>query len=299
VAKNIKNAALNSKIEPIEKIMEKKTLLTNCPDSKGLIAQITNICQKHQLNIVKNNEFVDNQHDRFFMRTELEGIFNDHTLLADLDFNLPKGSTRSLISAKQRKRIVILVTKEAHCLGDILMKSTYGGIDVEIAAVIGNYDILEDLVTKFNIPYHTVSHEGLTREEHEDQVLEAISSYTPDYVILAKYMRILTPKFVETYSNKLINIHHSFLPAFIGAKPYQQAFDRGVKIIGATAHFVNNDLDEGPIITQDIAHIDHAYNAEELAKAGRDVEKSVLSRALQQVLDDKVFVYANRTVVFK
>ena len=299
VAKNTKNATLNSKIEPIEKIMEKKTLLTNCPDSKGLIAQITNICQKHQLNIVKNNEFVDNQHDRFFMRTELEGIFNDHTLLADLDFNLPKGSTRSLISAKQRKRIVILVTKEAHCLGDILMKSTYGGIDVEIAAVIGNYDTLEDLVTKFNIPYHTVSHEGLTREEHEDQVLEAISSYTPDYVILAKYMRILTPKFVETYSNKLINIHHSFLPAFIGAKPYQQAFDRGVKIIGATAHFVNNDLDEGPIITQDIAHIDHAYNAEELAKAGRDVEKSVLSRALQQVLDDKVFVYANRTVVFK
>jgi len=299
VAKNIKNAALNSKIEPIEKIMEKKTLLTNCPDSKGLIAQITNICQKHQLNIVKNNEFVDHQHNRFFMRTELEGIFNDQTLLADLDFNLPKGSTRSLISAKQRKRIVILVTKEAHCLGDILMKSTYGGIDVEIAAVIGNYDILEDLVTKFNIPYHTVSHEGLTREEHEDKVLETIAPYTPDYVILAKYMRILTPKFVETYSNKLINIHHSFLPAFIGAKPYQQAFDRGVKIIGATAHFVNNDLDEGPIITQDVAHIDHAYSAEDLAKAGRDVEKSVLSRALQQVLDDKVFVYANRTVVFK
>ena len=125
--------------------MEKKTLLTNCPDSKGLIAQITNICQKHQLNIVKNDEFVDHQYNRFFMRTEIEGIFNDHTLLADLDLNLPKGSTRSLISASHRKRIVILVTKEAHCIGDILMKSTYGGIDVEIAAVIGNYDILEDL----------------------------------------------------------------------------------------------------------------------------------------------------------
>lgn len=278
--------------------MEKKILLTDCPDSKGLIAQITNICQKHQLNIIKNNEFVDHQHGRFFMRTELEGYFNDQTLLADLDFNLPTGSTRSLVSQK-RKRIVILVTKEAHCLGDILMKSTYGGIDVEIAAVIGNYDTLEDLVTKFNIPYHTVSHEGLSREEHETKVLEAIAPYQPDYLILAKYMRILTPRFVEAYANKLINIHHSFLPAFIGAKPYQQAFDRGVKIIGATAHFVNNDLDEGPIITQDIAHIDHAYNANELAKAGRDVEKSVLSRALQQVLDDKVFVYANRTVVFK
>lgn len=278
--------------------MERKILLTDCPDSKGLIAQITNICQKHQLNIIKNNEFVDHQHGRFFMRTEIEGYFNDQTLLADLDFNLPAGSTRSLVPQK-RKRIVILVTKEAHCLGDILMKSTYGGIDVEIAAVIGNYDILEELVTKFNIPYHTVSHEGLSREEHEIKVLEAIAPYQPDYLILAKYMRILTPKFVETYTNKLINIHHSFLPAFIGAKPYQQAFDRGVKIIGATAHFVNNNLDEGPIITQDIAHIDHAYNATDLAKAGRDVEKSVLSRALQQVLDDKVFVYANRTVVFK
>jgi len=263
-----------------------------------LIAQITNICQKHQLNIIKNSEFVDHQYGRFFMRTELEGYFNDVTLLADLDYSLPAGSKRSLISQK-RKRIVILVTKESHCLGDILMKSTYGGIDVEIAAVIGNYDALEELVTKFNIPYHMVSHEGLSREEHEKKVMDAIAPYTPDYVILAKYMRILTPKFVEAYENKLINIHHSFLPAFIGARPYQQAFDRGVKIIGATAHFVNNDLDEGPIITQDIAHIDHAYSAADLAKAGRDVERSVLSRALQQVLDDKVFVYGNRTVVFK
>lgn len=278
--------------------MEKKTLRTDCPDSKGLIAQITNICQKHQLNIIKNSEFVDHQHGRFFMRTELEGYFNDQTLLADLDYSLPAGSKRSLISQK-RKRIVILVTKESHCLGDILMKSTYGGIDVEIAAVIGNYDALEELVTKFNIPYHTVSHEGLSREAHEEKVMEAIAPYTPDYVILAKYMRILTPKFVAAYEHKLINIHHSFLPAFIGARPYQQAFDRGVKIIGATAHFVNNDLDEGPIITQDIAHIDHAYSAADLAKAGRDVERSVLSRALQQVLDDKVFVYGNRTVVFK
>ncbi|WP_354624381.1 formyltetrahydrofolate deformylase [Psychromonas sp. MME2] len=278
--------------------MEKKVLLTDCPDSKGLIAQITNICQKHQLNIIKNNEFVDHQHGRFFMRTELEGYFNDQTLLADLDFNLPAGSYRSLVSQK-RKRIVILVTKEAHCVGDILMKSTYGGIDVEVAAVIGNYDKLEELVSKFDIPYHTISHEGLSREEHEQKVLDAIAPYTPDYVILAKYMRILTPKFVEQYSNKLINIHHSFLPAFIGAKPYQQAFDRGVKIIGATAHFVNNDLDEGPIITQDVAHIDHAYSAEDLAKTGRDVERSVLSKALQQVLNDKVFVYANRTVVFE
>lgn len=278
--------------------MEKKVLLTDCPDHKGLIAQITNICQKHQLNIIKNNEFVDNTYGRFFMRTEIEGYFNDETLLADLDFNLPAGSHRQLIS-NRKKRVVILVTKEAHCIGDILMKSTYGGMDIEIAAVVGNYDILEELVSKFDVPFHTVNQTGITREEHEEKVLEVIAQYTPDYVILAKYMRILTPNFVKQYKDKLINIHHSFLPAFIGAKPYQQAFDRGVKIIGATAHFVNDNLDEGPIITQDVAHIDHAYTAEDLAKAGRDVERSVLSRALQQVLADKVFVYENRTVVFK
>ena len=280
-------------------VEEKRVLLTDCPDHKGLIAKITNICEKHQLNIVKNNEFVDHKYGRFFMRTEIEGNFQAQGFLEDLDLTLPQGSNRKLVSQKKPKRIVILVTKEAHCLGDILMKSAYGGLDVEIAAVIGNYSLLEDLVTKFNIPYHCVSHEGLSREEHEEKVLEAIKPYEPEYVILAKYMRILTPNFVETYADKLINIHHSFLPAFIGAKPYQQAFDRGVKIIGATSHFVNNNLDEGPIITQDVTHIDHSYTAETLAKAGRDVEKSVLSKALQYVLDDKVFVYGNRTVVFK
>ncbi|HIP76482.1 MAG TPA: formyltetrahydrofolate deformylase, partial [Psychromonas hadalis] len=175
--------------------MEKKVLLTDCPDSKGLISQITNICRKHELNIIKNDEFVDIPHGRFFMRTELEGYFNDKVLLDDLDFNLPKGSHRALISSK-KKRIVILVTKEAHCLGDILMKSTYGGLDVEIAAVIGNYDILEDLVSKFDIPFHTVNQAGITREEHEEKVMKVIAQYTPDYVILAKYMRILTPSFV-------------------------------------------------------------------------------------------------------
>jgi formyltetrahydrofolate deformylase len=277
--------------------MEKKILLANCPDEKGLIAKLTNICYKHQLNIVNNTEFVDNTHNRFFMRTELEGIFNDETLLADLDGALPEGSNRKLVSAG-RKRIVILVTKEAHCLGDILMKNYYGGLDVEIAAVIGNYDSLAELAEKFNVPYHTVSHVGITREEHEEQVIAAVSQYQPDYVILAKYMRILTPKFVSEFNNKIINIHHSFLPAFIGAQPYKQAFERGVKIIGATAHFVTNNLDEGPIILQDVIHVDHKYSAEDMASSGKDVEKSVLSKALHLVLEERVFIYENRTVVF-
>lgn len=279
-------------------MMEKKILLTDCPDAKGLIAKITNICYKHQLNIIKNDEYVDYDASRFFMRTELEGRFNDETLLADLDDALPAGAKRRLVKAG-KKRIVILVTKEAHCLGDILMKSYAGAIDVEIAAVIGNYDALAELTGKFNIPFHTVSHDGLDRAEHELAVRKMIDSYDPDYVILAKYMRVLTPEFVAAYPRQIINIHHSFLPAFIGARPYLQAFNRGVKIIGATAHFVTDDLDEGPIIEQDVIHVDHTFTADAMAKAGRDVEKSVLSHALELVLNERVFVNGNKTVVFK
>ncbi len=278
--------------------MERKILLTDCPDAKGLIAKITNICYKHQLNIIKNDEFVDYEQGRFFMRTELEGRFNDETLLADLDDALPEGSDRRLVPSG-RKRLVVLVTKESHCLGDILMKSYSGALDIDIAAVVGNYDKLADLTEKFDIPFHTVSHEGLSREEHELQVRAIIDQYEPDYVVLAKYMRVLTPDFVAAYRRKIINIHHSFLPAFIGARPYQQAYDRGVKIIGATAHFVTDVLDEGPIIEQDVIHVSHSFTANDMAKAGRDVERSVLSRALAHVLDEKVFVYGNKTVVFK
>ncbi|WP_322803780.1 formyltetrahydrofolate deformylase [Vibrio alfacsensis] len=276
--------------------MEKKTLLTHCSDAPGLISKITNICYKHQLNIVHNSEFVDNTSGHFFMRTELEGYFNDQTFLADLDQALPQGAKRRLLGSR-RKRIVILVTKEAHCLGDILMKTYDGSLDVEIAAVVGNYDKLQGLTERFDIPYHFVTHEDLSREEHEQKMLEVISQYEADYLVLAKYMRVLTPTFVEKHRHKIINIHHSFLPAFIGAKPYQQAYDRGVKIIGATAHFVTNDLDEGPIIKQDVIPVDHTFSAQDMAQAGRDVEKNVLSKALNKVLNDHVFVYGNKTVI--
>ncbi|OOF25360.1 formyltetrahydrofolate deformylase [Salinivibrio proteolyticus] len=276
--------------------MERKTLLTDCPDAQGLIAKITNICYKHQLNIVHNREYVDNATGRFYMRTELEGIFNDHTLLLDLDQALPAGSHRQLISSR-RKRVVIMVTKESHCLGDILMKAYDGSLDIEIAAVVGNYDKLQTLTERFDIPFHHVCHQDLSREAHEQAMLKAIQPYQPDYIILAKYMRVLTPDFVAQYPHRIINIHHSFLPAFIGARPYHQAFERGVKIIGATAHFVTNDLDEGPIIGQDVIHVDHSFNAQDMAKAGRDVEKSVLSQAIARVVDDKVFVHGNKTVI--
>ncbi|WP_430247347.1 formyltetrahydrofolate deformylase [Providencia sp. PAZ2] len=278
------------------KNVQKKILRTICPDAKGLIAKITNICYKHQLNIIQNNEFVDHRTGRFFMRTELEGIFNDETLLADLDDALPEGSKRELNSAG-RRRIVIMVTKEAHCLGDLLMKSAYDGLDVDIAAVIGNHDTLKNLIEQFGIPFHHISHEGLTREQHDEKLTAQIDQYQPDYVVLAKYMRVLTPAFVQHYPNQIINIHHSFLPAFIGARPYHQAYERGVKIIGATAHFVNDNLDEGPIITQNVINVDHTFTADDMMRAGRDVEKNVLSHALYWVLAQRVFVYGNRTII--
>ena len=182
--------------------LQRKVLRTICPDQKGLIARITNICYKHELNIVQNNEFVDHRTGRFFMRTELEGIFNDTTLLADLDSALPEGSVRELNPAG-RRRIVILVTKEAHCLGDLLMKANYGGLDVEIAAVIGNHETLRTLVERFDIPFELVSHEGHTREEHDNLMAAAIEAHNPDYVVLAKYMRVLTPSFVARFRTKL------------------------------------------------------------------------------------------------
>jgi formyltetrahydrofolate deformylase len=276
--------------------MEKKVLLIECPDSKGLIAQITNICYKHQLNIIRNTEYVDPDSGQFFMRTQLEGIFNDKTLMLDLDRALPQGSSRQLVAAG-RKKVVILVTKEAHCLGDILMKVYDGSLKLDIAAVVGNHPDLQSLAEKFDIPYHFVSHIDLSREQHEAALQQVIDPYQADYLVLAKFMRVLSPAFVAHYKERIINIHHSFLPAFIGANPYHQAHKRGVKIIGATAHFVTDDLDEGPIIKQLVTPVDHTYSAMDMVKAGRDVEKNVLSKALQLVLEDRVFVHGNKTVI--
>ncbi|ABZ77535.1 formyltetrahydrofolate deformylase [Shewanella halifaxensis HAW-EB4] len=277
--------------------MQRKVLITDCADAPGLITKITRVCFEHGLNITKNSEFVDHAHGRFFMRTELEGSFEEELLLNKLQSVLPEKNHTKLVDAG-KKRIVIMVTKEAHCLGDILIKSYSGALNVEIAAVIGNYDTLKPLVEKFDIPFHGISHQELSRSEHEEAMQKAITAYDPDYIVLAKYMRILTPEFVRQYQSKMINIHHSFLPAFVGAAPYKQAWERGVKIIGATAHFVTDSLDEGPIIKQDVIPVDHSFSAEELVRCGRDVEKSVLSKALHLVINEEVIVYGNKTVVF-
>ena len=226
--------------------MERKILLTDCPDETGLIARVTGICSRHRLNIIKNTDFVDNQKSRFFMRTVLDGEFTDD-FLAEVKESLPESASIRLVTSC-RKRLVIMVTKEIHCLGDLLLKNYAKTMNFEIAAVIGNYNSLRELTEKFSIPFHLVSHEGLTREEHCRQIMKVIDAYAPDYIVLAKYMRILTPEFISAYPNRIINIHHSFLPAFIGAKPYEQAYNRGVKIIGATAHFVTEHLDRKSVV---------------------------------------------------
>ncbi len=275
----------------------KHVLLIQCEDAKGLIFNISKIIYDNQLNIVRNGEYVDRENEQFFFRSELEGELDKAQVLKELRFVLPDGAKVEL-RAKRKKRIVVLATKEHHCLGDLLLRHHYGTMNASIQAVISNHDVLEELVTKYQIPFYKVGTKGLTREEHEEAVLKKMQIFDFDYVVLAKYMRILTPNFVAQYPSKIINIHHSFLPAFIGANPYRQAYNRGVKIIGATAHFVTDNLDEGPIIYQDVIRVDHTYNTKSMALAGRDVERTVFSKALELVFREKVMINGNKTIIF-
>ena len=278
--------------------MSQYRVLIDANDEKGLVYKVSGVFYNYDLNILSNSEFVDKESNKFFMRSVVDGDVNKEELHKAIKEVLPQKASLKIVEPK-KKNIIIMATKEMHALGDILIRHEAGELEANILAVVSNYDKLESLVSKFDIPYITVSHEGLERPEHEKKVIEVIESFGDvDYIVLAKYMRILTPHFVETFEDKIINIHHSFLPAFIGANPYKQAYDRGVKIIGATAHFVNNHLDEGPIIAQEVIHVNHAYSWRDMQRAGRDVEKVVLSRALKLALEDRIFVYANRTVIF-
>jgi len=273
-------------------------VLIDANDEKGLVHKVSSIFFNYDLNILSNSEFVDKERNKFFMRSVVEGAVDKKDLADAINTVLPKNSSVKVIEPK-KKNIIIMATKELHALGDILIRHESGELEANILAVVSNYDKLESLVSKFDIPYVTVSHVDLEREVHEQRIIECINSYEDiDYIVLAKYMRILTPAFIETFQDKIINIHHSFLPAFIGANPYKQAYDRGVKIIGATAHFVNNNLDEGPIIAQEVLHVNHAYSWKDMQRSGRDVEKIVLSCALKLALEDRIFIYENKTVIF-
>jgi len=278
--------------------MAQYRVLIDANDEKGLVHKISTIFYEHDLNILSNSEFVDKESNKFFMRSVIDGDVRQEELHSEIVAILPQDASVKVIEPK-KKNIIIMATKEMHALGDILIRHEAGELEANILAVISNYDALESFVSKFGINYITISHEGLERSEHENKIIETINSFEDvDYIVLAKYMRILTPRFVAAFEDKIMNIHHSFLPAFIGANPYKHAYDRGVKIIGATAHFVNNNLDEGPIIAQEVIHVNHAYGWKDMQRSGKDVEKVVLSRALKLALEDRIFVYANRTVIF-
>ncbi|HEY8399719.1 MAG TPA: formyltetrahydrofolate deformylase [Cytophagaceae bacterium] len=276
---------------------DSRVLLIDCPDRKGLIANISGILFQYNLNVISNREFVSNDSNHFFMRTAFTGQFDESALLSDLKKSLPEQASIRLIR-QAKKDIVIMVTKEHHCLSDLLVRHHFNELNANIKAVISNYNNLKELTDKFAIPYYCVSHEGISREEQESKVLELLKQFNPDYIVLAKYMRILSPNFVSHFPGKIINIHHSFLPAFIGANPYRQAFERGVKIIGATAHFVNDNLDEGPIIAQSIIPVDHTHSAKDMTQAGREIERQVLANSLKLALEDRIFISKNKTIIF-
>ena len=277
--------------------MSQYILKIDCSDEKGLIYRIADVIAKNDLNIEKNHEFVDQENQKFFFRARLIGDIDTVALKAQLAEVLP-ADANIYLGARRAKNIVLMATKESHCLGDILLKNYSGELFANIQAVISNHESLRELSEKFEIPYFYVSAENLERRAHEEKVLTILSEFNPDLIVLAKYMRILSSDFVKHYENRIINTHHSFLPAFIGANPYKQAYQRGVKIIGATAHFVNDNLDEGPIIAQDVIHVNHEYDWKAMQRAGRNVEKVVLSNALDLALEDRIFIYGNRTIIF-
>jgi formyltetrahydrofolate deformylase len=277
-----------------------QVLLVDCPDQRGLIHAITGVLVQHEANILANDEFVDWETERFFMRSEFVTSGRDDRsgrLIDELRRVLPEPANVRLARAGQHK-IAVMVTTEHHCLGELLMRHAHGDLGAAIEVVVSNHATLAPLTRRFGIPFHHVPHQGMARAEHEDAVQQVLAGHQIDYLVLAKYMRILSPRFIARYPDRIVNIHHSFLPAFVGANPYRQAFDRGVKIIGATAHFVTEALDEGPIIAQSVVPIDHSYRPDEMARAGRDVEKIVLAKALKLVFEDRVFLSGKRTIVF-
>jgi len=273
-------------------------ILIQCKDQVGLVAAIANIMEQAQINIVSMREHVDTVDNRFFVRLEVTGCIDDTALSNQLKMVLPTDAAIS-VNPQPEKKIIVLVTKDHHCLSDILIRNHFKTLGAAVQCVIGNHNILQEVCSRFNIPFHYVSHEQKEKAIFENELQSIIQQYEVHYLVLAKFMRILSPLFIDKTGLPIINIHHSFLPAFIGASPYRQAYERGVKLIGATAHFVTNQLDEGPIIAQQIIPVDHSFTAAAMVKAGKEIETAVLAKGLQLVLDERVLLYKNKTVIFQ
>ncbi|HOF99308.1 MAG TPA: formyltetrahydrofolate deformylase [Paludibacteraceae bacterium] len=279
-------------------------LLIHCPDRPGILAAVTEFINRHQGNILYLDQYVNKEEKVFFMRVEwdlkdfqipkekIEEYFN--TLIA-IRFEM----IFRLYFADEVPRMAIFVSKLSHCLYDLLARYAAGEWKVEIPLIISNHKDLEPVAKRFGIDFYTFSINEKNKAEQEALELQLLKEKKVTFCVLARYMQILSPEFIQHYPNKIINIHHSFLPAFAGSKPYHAAYERGVKIIGATGHYVTEDLDAGPIISQDVTHISHKDNVEELIRKGRDLEKIVLSAAVEKHINRKILTYKNRTIVFQ
>jgi len=278
-------------------------LLIKCLDQPGIVSKVSKFLFDHDSNIVESSQYSnDPEGGMFFIRIEfhcvdlikkskqMEKDFEEIAIAHAMDYHFAYGN--------ERKRTAIFVSKEPYCLMELLWEWQNGDLETDIVVIISNHEDARDMVEAFGIPFHYIPANKDIRQQVEEQQIRLMEQYDVDLLILARYMQILTPEFVEHFPNQIINIHHSFLPAFIGAKPYERAFSRGVKIIGATSHYVTNDLDEGPIIEQDIERVDHRDDVVELKKIGRQIERRVLAKAVKWHLEDRIIVENNKTVVF-
>ena len=278
-------------------------LLVTCADKPGIIATISSFLWQKGANIIELDQYsTDPSGGTFFLRLAFELVWSPSQIIAlQNEFNtqiaIPLNMDWQLITANKKKQLAILVSKHEHALLELLWNWQKGELFADIQCIISNHRDLETTVTHLGLPYFYIPINPHSKADAEAEILSLIEGKI-DCLVLARYMQILSPEFIARFPNKIINIHHSFLPAFIGADPYQQAYDRGVKIIGATAHFVTAELDAGPIIEQDIAHVSHKHQRGELQRLGRDIERRVLLRAIRWFIEDRIIVYGNKTVVF-
>lgn len=284
-------------------MMKTAKLLLHCPDKPGILAEVTGFITKNKGNIVYLDQYVDHVENIFFMRIEweLEGFLIPQEKIDDYFETLyahKYDMSFRLYFSDVKPRMAIFVSKMSHCLFDLLARYTAGEWNVEIPLIISNHPDLQHVAERFGIPFHLFPITKETKEEQEKLEMQLLEENHIDFIVLARYMQVISGKMIEKYPNRIINIHHSFLPAFVGAKPYHAAFQRGVKIIGATSHYVTTELDAGPIIEQDVVRITHKDTVEDLVYKGKDLEKIVLSRAVQKHIDRKVLAYKNKTVIF-
>ncbi|AXT56203.1 formyltetrahydrofolate deformylase [Aquimarina sp. AD1] len=283
--------------------MKKTTLLINCPDKKGIIATVTNFILSKKGNTVYIEQHVDRELGEFFMRLECEFDQDEEKLaLFKESFNKEVAYNYNMhwemYNAEKKPKMALFVSKYDHCLYDILGRHASGELQVKIPIIISNHLDLKSIADNFKIPFKHIPVNKSNKQQAEVEQIALLKELKIDFIVLARYMQILSENFVDQFPNKIINIHHSFLPAFPGAKPYHSAYERGVKIIGATSHYVTSDLDEGPIIEQEVVRVSHIHNVQDFILKGRDLEKIVLSRAIKHHIERKVLVYNNKTVIF-